>query len=787
MKSTDDVELSSPLRSFIRNNYGSAEKYAEECGTINRLRQDMRGAGRDSMGRDLLYRYYGQLELLELRFPIDEEHILISFNWYDAFTEVPISQYSLAYEKACVLFNIAAILSYTASSQTRSEVDGMKKAFHSLQACSGLLNFINENFLHAPSSDLSREAVKALSTIMLAQAQEVFTEKQIRDNGKSSIIAKLASETASLYHNANEVLTELVIAGTIDTTWGPFCQTKEKYFAGLTNFYQASFEEEKGKYGSAVSRFTLAQTLFKEALALSKSHSGQFSRCASLSNDPGPAFVELLKATVELATEKLTTAKRENDMIYHEAVLKESSLTPVAKLASAKAISLQDFYAGQDVARIIGHDIFHKLIPLAVHESASLYSEEIDRLLRAEQERSEIADTELSTALEYLGLPKALHHLKVSDQRMAQDLSGVSDRLTSLAQTIALQERADPIASHLTYIRNCRTRTEESLRRSSQRLDEESRQCESMRTKFSGQWTQTSSQNLTTGMRQDLQNYRQSLESAGISDAKMESEYQGVATEIGILGRDVDGLETAFQDLVIQSSGSHNTAGSNLLDLPEEDDAGDILDKVDQVDDILRKLQLVRKERSQTLQDLKEKARKDDISDVLILNKKTPGIEQRVFATELEKFNPHRNRISATISRQEQLVEEMTVTFTSVLENKQSQSKQQRWSKVARQRSDLTTRLEKAAEVYQGLVTGARRSKAFHEELSKLADAVASNVNAFIQRRQDEGRAMLAGVSGRKPANGADPLRGQLERMSFKNDAAQRPQPPPPNSYQRPY
>lgn len=49
---------------------------------LNRLRQDMRGAGKDSAaGRDLLYRYYGQLELLDLRFPVDENHIKISFTW----------------------------------------------------------------------------------------------------------------------------------------------------------------------------------------------------------------------------------------------------------------------------------------------------------------------------------------------------------------------------------------------------------------------------------------------------------------------------------------------------------------------------------------------------------------------------------------------------------------------------------------------------------------------------------------------------------------------------------
>ena len=83
LKATNEIDWITPLKSYIQNTYGDdPERYAEECATLNRLRQDMRGAGKDSTaGRDLLYRYYGQLELLDLRFPVDEQHIKISFTW----------------------------------------------------------------------------------------------------------------------------------------------------------------------------------------------------------------------------------------------------------------------------------------------------------------------------------------------------------------------------------------------------------------------------------------------------------------------------------------------------------------------------------------------------------------------------------------------------------------------------------------------------------------------------------------------------------------------------------
>lgn len=91
LKATNEIDWIQPLKGYIRQTYGDdPERYAEECATLNRLRQDMRGAGKDSAaGRDLLYRYYGQLELLDLRFPVDENHIKISFTWYVILFELP--------------------------------------------------------------------------------------------------------------------------------------------------------------------------------------------------------------------------------------------------------------------------------------------------------------------------------------------------------------------------------------------------------------------------------------------------------------------------------------------------------------------------------------------------------------------------------------------------------------------------------------------------------------------------------------------------------------------------
>lgn len=144
---------------------------------------------------------------------------LIEVFRFDAFTHKPTSQYSLAYEKASIIFNISAVLSCHAAHQTRSEDSGLKTAYHSFQASAGMFTYINENFLHAPSTDLSRETVKTLIQIMLAQGQEVFLEKQIADGKKVGLLAKLASQAGYLYAQAVEGTQENVNKAVFEKVW----------------------------------------------------------------------------------------------------------------------------------------------------------------------------------------------------------------------------------------------------------------------------------------------------------------------------------------------------------------------------------------------------------------------------------------------------------------------------------------------------------------------------------------------------------------------------------------
>jgi hypothetical protein len=182
---------------------------------------------RRAAARDLLYKYFGQLELLELRFP----EIRVNFPWKDAFTAKTIVQTSLAYEKASIIFNIAATHSAIAAAQGRADPEGVRRAFYYFRCSAGMLTYINENFLHAPSTDLSRDVIKFLVGVILAQATEVFLEK-CRDERKGhALMSKVASQASTMYTGLAEEVKEFMGKGIFDRNWVTVVQVRVPFIS----------------------------------------------------------------------------------------------------------------------------------------------------------------------------------------------------------------------------------------------------------------------------------------------------------------------------------------------------------------------------------------------------------------------------------------------------------------------------------------------------------------------------------------------------------------------------
>ncbi|KAK4033411.1 BRO1-like domain-containing protein [Parachaetomium inaequale] len=781
LKATNEIDWVTPLKSYIQNTYGDdPERYAEECATLNRLRQDMRGAGKDSTaGRDLLYRYYGQLELLDLRFPVDEQHIRVSFTWFDAFTHKATAQYSLAFEKASIIFNISAVLSCHAANQTRTEESGLKQAYHSFQASAGMFTYINENFLHAPSSDLSRETVKALINIMLAQAQEVFLEKQIADQKKIGLLAKLASQAATLYGQALEGIQENVTKAIFEKVWLLMVQAKFNLTSSIAQYYQALADDDANSHGMAVARLQVAEGHAREASKIASNFPSSVPPSSNLTADCSVTLAEITKRHLVMVQQKLKELTKDNDFIYHQPVPDAAGVPAVAKLPAAKPIPVSELYAGQDIQRITGPDLFAKIVPLAVTESASLYDEEKAKLVRAETERVDTANGEMAASLDYLRLPGALQVLKGGfDQEILPD----EDFRT---WCVDVADHEDP--SKIFDVLNTQKQSiVASLERSSKQLDMEESVCEKMRSKYESDWTQQPSSRLTTTLRGDVRNYREALDEAGRSDGQLATKLRQNETEFHEMraaaeSGEVDALFQRAVKKVRKSSSASPSSEPNLLDADFDDGGPSVVDQIAKVEDILKKLNLIKRERIQVLKDLKEKAHNDDISQILILNKKSiANYEQQLFQQELEKYRPYQNRLVQATHKQAALMRELTVAFNGLLQDKRVRAEQSKYESFQRQRGTVIGRYKRAYQEFLDLEAGLQSAKTWYKEMKETVESLEKNVETFVNNRRAEGAQLLHQIEQDRAANkGAqaaleqERIRGLMERMSME---------PPPTS-----
>lgn len=109
-----------------------------------------------------------------------------------------------------------------------------------LQLAAGIFSNLKNNIMlviqQEPTPDMSPETLEALSLLMLAQAQEIFTHKAIFDKMKDSVIAKLAAQTEELYSESSKIFQKEIFRAFWDKDWIPMvCIEEYKTFTSTCN------------------------------------------------------------------------------------------------------------------------------------------------------------------------------------------------------------------------------------------------------------------------------------------------------------------------------------------------------------------------------------------------------------------------------------------------------------------------------------------------------------------------------------------------------------------------
>ncbi|KAG8797391.1 pH-response regulator protein palA/rim20 [Serendipita sp. 398] len=238
------------------------------------LRREVSNQTVHSSTVDSFLKYHAQLVLLLTKLPVD---IDLPITYYHAFqpTQSPLSLSNLAYERVCILFNLASLFCHLAEAQSRETTEGIKRASANYQNAAGTLAYLLESALPAfvaslahptSSNDLSKPVIKALEYMMLAQAAECYWKKAVMDSLRNSTIARLSQQVASYYGLAYTTIqaAPALVASALPSHWMAHFQTKQHHFEAAAQIRKSMDDNENNKYGSELARLASARVFARQ-------------------------------------------------------------------------------------------------------------------------------------------------------------------------------------------------------------------------------------------------------------------------------------------------------------------------------------------------------------------------------------------------------------------------------------------------------------------------------------------------------------------------------------------
>lgn len=349
-----------------------------------------------------LQTYAATLVWISGKFPID---LGVEFPWYPALgynTGRPVSRNNLRFELANIIFNLAAMYSQLAMSSNRSTPDGLKTAANNFCLAAGVLSYLRDNIIPdlrtAPPEDMDAMTLESLEKLMLAQGQECFWQKAVKDGLKDATISKLAARVSDLYNEASEAGIQ---SDSISSEWIHHMAAKHHHFAAAAQFRAACDCLEKRKYGEEVARLQDSLSCVNEAL-----------KEARYVNKVVLADLNGLKNRV---TEDLKRAEKDNDMIYLMPVPPKTELKILDRANMVTSRVPKEVSDSNSVLTEAGEGalLFSKLVPYSVHLAASIYADHRDRLVNNTiiQELEDLT-AQIHEVLRSLNLPGSLQALE---------------------------------------------------------------------------------------------------------------------------------------------------------------------------------------------------------------------------------------------------------------------------------------------------------------------------------------------------------------------------------------
>ncbi|GFG30115.1 hypothetical protein Cfor_09518 [Coptotermes formosanus] len=740
LKKPSDVDIVKPLKNLISSSYSTADKpydYSEAINEFNKLRTNAvwRVYEKYESSLEIVYSYYDQLCGLEGKIPSHE--VQIPFKWKDAFDKgsifggkISLTISSLAYEKVCVLFNIAALQSSVAAAQSIENDDGLKLAARLFQQAAGIFSHLKGTVMLAiqqdPTQDLNPETLGALSALMLAQGQEIFVQKAIHDKMKDAVIAKLSSQCEELYVEVLKLFQKELLRPLWDKEWIPTVAGKQAAYHGLTEYYQSLVSKADKNVGEEIARLEHALELFKAA----QQRSGKPSYFQDYANK---------------AQRNLTEAKKDNDFIYHERIPDVKNLPSVGKAMLAKTLPVPERLSQNF------KDLFEELVPVAVHQAMAAFDVRKTEILNTEIMKLRESTQLLNSVLASLNLPAALED--TSGNSLPQSLV---DKASSVRDNGGIKE----LERMIQELPDLLQRNKDILDETERMVRDEKESDDQLREQFKERWTRTPSDKLTETFRANMAKYREIINNATQADKVVRDKFESHRRGMELLTKGPDEILA-----VLPSAGS---GGSNVKNSSA----------VFQLRKLMEDVETIKAERDTIECELKS-ATVDMKSKFLNALAQDGAISEHAMSVESlgVVYGPLQRQVKESLQKQEALVADIQIQNTEFCKEKSGAG-------AASHREAVLKELAAAYDAFSELKDNLSEGAKFYNDLTQILVAFQNKISDYCFARKTEKEELMKDLTqsiGRQTF-GATPAIPGHHATTQEGKKEPPPRPPPPTA-----
>ncbi|KAK6358897.1 pH-response regulator protein palA/rim20 [Orbilia brochopaga] len=701
--------LSAAITSYISSKYDQhPDMFKADLAAIDRMRTDAVNVREPhASGLARLGAYAAVLWAASGKFPVD---IGADFTWYPALgynTQRPITQNNLQFERANVIYNLAALYSQLAISVSRNTGDGLKLACNYFSSAAGTLQHIRLEIIpkmrSLPPEDMDVMTLEALENLMLAQAQECFWQKAVMDGMKDSVIAKLAAQVNDFYAEARDIATQ---SDSIPAEWIHHMTAKHHHFAAAAQYRAACSALERSRYGEEIARLQdalkCANEGLKEARYVSK------------------VVIADLQGLKQKIVDTLQRAEKDNDMIYLNHVPSKAELEVLGRASMVKPAVPKEITEAKE--RLVpggeyGPPLFQNLVPFAVHIAGSIYVERRDRAVNTIIDELETLTVQLRETLQSLNLPGALEALEkplglppglmahVEEVRQAGGVEGLLRAYDDVAKI-----KASDKAVYEECVAILRAEEEEDLK---------------MRQRHgTDRWPRKPSKEAEGNPIKQIEEYGSIIQSADNSDRLIMEKIRLFEAPLRLM----QGPDARLKEFVPNSS----RPKTNVQVDKTATKLRQLLDEASRLESARRRL----------AEQLREKGKADDITQALLAE--VSKIEQdqplkpieaadfeTLFAQRLQAYDEHQSIYPAEQAKQNALIDKIKEANSAFLASRKVDDS-------LKEREQALQTLETAYTKHQEVIGNLDSGRKFYNDLAKLLARLLQEAKSFVYARKYE-------------------------------------------------